>query len=224
MRSQLLLKPTTEISSEGFILIGAQRIPVLLVRNLRARRYVVRLRPDGSARVTIPRGGSAAEGRRFAERNGTWLERQLDALSIRLQTPNRWSIGTEVLFRGELVKIEADTNEQGALLRLGNERVKFHGLDSDLRLTVENHLRRMAEGELPKKVFEYSSAHNLKVRGVIVRNQQSRWGSCSRHGTISLNWRLIQTPPFVRDYIVVHELMHLREMNHSNRFWIEVER
>jgi hypothetical protein len=56
-----------------------------------------------------------------------------------------------------------------------------------------------------------------------VRNQRSRWGSCSRRRTISLNWRLIQTPAFVRDYIILHELMHLREMNHSARFWRQVE-
>jgi predicted metal-dependent hydrolase len=57
-----------------------------------------------------------------------------------------------------------------------------------------------------------------------VRNQKSRWGSCSRRGTISLNWRLIQTPEFVRDYIILHELAHRRQMNHSEKFWLEVER
>jgi predicted metal-dependent hydrolase len=59
---------------------------------------------------------------------------------------------------------------------------------------------------------------------VTVRNQRSRWGSCSRRGTISLNWRLVQTPLFVRDYLVLHELAHLKEMNHSRRFWSEVAR
>ena len=64
----------------------------------------------------------------------------------------------------------------------------------------------------------------IRVQRVTVRNQRSRWGSCSRRGTISLNWRLVQTPEFVRDYIVLHELAHLREMNHSPRFWREVAR
>ncbi len=63
----------------------------------------------------------------------------------------------------------------------------------------------------------------VDVKHVTVRNQRSRWGSCSAHGTISLNWRLVQTPDFVRDYIVYHELMHLKEMNHSARFWARVE-
>ena len=64
----------------------------------------------------------------------------------------------------------------------------------------------------------------ISVRRVSVRNQRSRWGSCSRRGTISLNWRLIQTPVFVRDYVILHELAHLRQMNHSARFWREVAR
>ena len=54
---------------------------------------------------------------------------------------------------------------------------------------------------------------------VSIRNQRSRWGSCSRRGTIPLNWRLVQVPPFVREYVLLHELMHRRELNHSARFW-----
>ena len=62
----------------------------------------------------------------------------------------------------------------------------------------------------------------MDVKHVTVRNQRSRWGSCSGTGTISLNWRLVQTPDSVRDYIIYHELAHLREMNHSDRFWARV--
>jgi predicted metal-dependent hydrolase len=92
-----------------------------------------------------------------------------------------------------------------------------------LRPLIERHLWRLAGRELPVLVLEFAALHQLPVRRVTVRNQRSRWGSCSRRGTISLNWRLIQTPPFVRDYICLHELAHLREMNHSRRFWRVVE-
>jgi len=85
-------------------------------------------------------------------------------------------------------------------------------------------LWRLAARELPVRTLELAAWHNFTVRRVTVRNQRSRWGSCSRRGTISLNWRLIQAPPFVRDYIVLHELAHLKEMNHSRRFWREVAR
>ena len=72
--------------------------------------------------------------------------------------------------------------------------------------------------------MQFAAQHQLIVRRVSVRNQKSRWGSCSRKGTISLNWRLVQSPPFVLDYIILHELMHLRHMNHSTRYWREVQR
>jgi Protein of unknown function DUF45 len=89
---------------------------------------------------------------------------------------------------------------------------------ADLRPAIERHLWRLAAKELLPRVLEYAALHQLPVRRITVRNQRSRWGSASRRGTISLNWRLIQTPAFVRDYLVLHELMHLRHMNHSARF------
>jgi hypothetical protein len=89
---------------------------------------------------------------------------------------------------------------------------------------LERRLWKLAAQELPVHVRALAAAHQSPVFRVCVRNQKSRWGSCSRKGTVSLNWRLIQTPDFVRDYIILHELMHLRQMNHSPRFWAEVER
>jgi predicted metal-dependent hydrolase len=97
------------------------------------------------------------------------------------------------------------------------------GLDGDLRPTLEAHFARRARIELPARAWELSALVRVEVKQVTVRNQRSRWGSCSAGGTISLNWRLVQTPEFVRDYIIHHELMHLREMNHSDRFWARVE-
>ena len=65
--------------------------------------------------------------------------------------------------------------------------------------------------------------HSLTVRRVVIRNQRSRWGSCSRTGAIALNFRLVQMPPWVSDYVLLHELMHLRQQNHSRRYWRLVE-
>jgi len=110
------------------------------------------------------------------------------------------------------------------MIRFGGEAVKVTDHGVDLRPAIERHLWRLAAMELPPRVLEYATLHQLPVRRISVRNQRSRWGSCSRRGTISLNWRLIQTPAFVRDYILIHEIMHLREMNHLSRFWREVER
>jgi predicted metal-dependent hydrolase len=218
------LNPATDASNQGLVAVGDRRVPMLFVRNPRARRYVLRLRPDGVARVTIPRGGSMSEARRFAERHQVWLERQLQRLAARPARRERWLVGTEILFRGELVKIEAGASGDQGLIRFSGEMVKVIDPAADFRPAIERHLWKLASRELPARLLGCAASHQLTVRHISVRNQKSRWGSCSRRATISLNWRLIQTPPFVRDYICLHELAHLREMNHSARFWREVGR
>jgi len=195
-----------------------------MVRNPRARRYLLRLRPDGTARVTIPRGGSAAMAQQFVERHVTWLERELKRLQTQTRRPAAWTIGTEILLRGEMIRIEPGSDCEPKTARIGSETILVSDAATDLRPTIEGRLRQLAGRELPARLLELAARHGLTVRRITVRNQKSRWGSCSRRGTISLNWRLIQTPAFVCDYICLHELMHLRQMNHSAAFWREVER
>ena len=94
--------------------------------------------------------------------------------------------------------------------------------DGNLRPALERHLRAAAKAFLVQRAQELAGRHRSVIRRVVIRNQKSRWGSCSCQGTISLNWRLIQLPEQVRDYIIIHELMHLRQLNHSPQFWAEV--
>ncbi len=210
--------------AEQWLVAGPRRVRLWFVRNQRARRYILRLRPDGAARVTVPRGGTLEEARRFAERNVAWLESQLLRQALRPQRPKTWLAGTEIFFRGRTRAAGAGPDGEARLIRFGAEVVRVADTGGDLRPAIERHLRQLAARELPPRVFELAALHGLPVRRVTVRNQRSRWGSCSRRGTISLNWRLVQTPVFVRDYLVLHELAHLKEMNHSRRFWSEVAR
>jgi predicted metal-dependent hydrolase len=84
-------------------------------------------------------------------------------------------------------------------------------------------LRILAARELPARLLELAAPLGYAVAGVTVRDQRSRWGSCSPKGRISLNWKLVQAPPSVRDYVLLHELTHLSEPNHSRRFWKKLE-
>jgi predicted metal-dependent hydrolase len=188
------------------------------VRNRRARRYLLRIQRDGTARVTIPRGGSMTEARDFASQNLSWIRQQL---RIRATRPGGtvWAVGTKILFHGQPTPL--DVGPPGTV-QLGEHHVPVDDQPGDLRPAVERYLRHLAAKELPPRVLALAALHQLRVNRVTIRNQQSRWGSCSARGTISLNWRLIQTPDFVRDYLILHELAHLRQMNHSQRFWQEV--
>jgi predicted metal-dependent hydrolase len=76
-----------------------------------------------------------------------------------------------------------------------------------------------AKRELPARLLQIASEHHLTVRRISVRNQRWRWGSCSPSGHICLNWRLVMMPDWVRDYVLIHELMHLKRLDHSRKFW-----
>lgn len=142
------------------------------VRHRRARRYLLRVDPDGRVRVTIPRGGSEREASRFAVGHLDWIERQLT-------------------------------------------RVSPQHVPAADRLA----LRRRAAAELPRRLAERAGSLGLTISRVSIRDQRTRWGSCGPNGHITLNWRLVLMPDWVCDYVLVHELMHLRRRDHSAAFW-----
>jgi predicted metal-dependent hydrolase len=82
--------------------------------------------------------------------------------------------------------------------------------------------QEQARRELPPRLLELATIHGLTLRRISIRNQRLRWGSCGPGGHICLNWRLVLMPDWVRDYVLIHELMHLRRMDHSPRFWAHV--
>ena len=86
-------------------------------------------------------------------------------------------------------------------------------------LSLARALQVEAARDLPPRLLALAGLHGLQVSRVSIRNQRARWGSCSRNGHICLNWRLLLMPEWVRDYVLVHELMHLKRMDHSAAFW-----
>ncbi len=157
-------------------------VKVEFVRHPRARRYLIRVRLDGSVRVTIPGRGSKREATAFYEQQRDWVA----------------------------------THQR----RVADLRSR---LPQDLPEAEQRALRSRAKRELPARLRELASATGMSVRKVSVRNQRHRWGSCSPSGLICLNWRLVTMPDWIRDYVLYHELMHLKRMDHSPQFWALVE-
>ncbi len=153
---------------------------VRFVRMRQARRYVLRIRPDGTLRVAVPPFGSLAEAASFVRSQRDWIERQ----------------------RGRALRAAAAQPAAEAL----------------------RALKARAARELPARLLTLAARHGFTVSRVTVRAQRTLWGSCSRRrGSISLNWRLVRMPDQVRDYILLHELAHLRHADHSRKFWALVE-
>ncbi len=192
------------------------------VRTRRARRYIIRVRPDGSVRVTVPRGGSRAEAALFVEKHAGWIARERARLGEAGCTP-AWTDGTTFMLRGEPVTIRVVEEGARRVVRYAERTVSIPAGATDLRPFIQADLRLAARHELGIRLQALAAAHQLTVASVTIRNQRSRWGSCSRSGRIALNYRLLQMPPEVRDYVLLHELMHLKQPNHSRRFWRLVE-
>ncbi len=169
---------------------------------------------EGTLRLTVPRGASIDGGLRFVRTQDAWITREYARRSAGFES---WVNGRAVMFRGELVPLVVSDGT----IALGDWNCKRLA-SADVRERVEKGLRDIAAVELPERCLALAREHGETVTRVSVRNQRSRWGSCSSAGTVALNWRLIQMPASVRDYVILHELMHLRQPNHSRAFWREV--
>ncbi len=186
----------------------------------RARRYLLRLETDGTARLVIPRRGTQAEAWQFLERSESWLLARHAQWQAHQKARVAWTHGARILFRGGevVLGVEATTGPERRI-HFADQVVAVSREMADYRGPVQAHLRALAGRELPPRTHELAQMHGITISRVTVRGQKSRWGSCSARGTISLNWRLLHAPPYVVDYLIIHELMHRRQMNHSARYW-----
>jgi predicted metal-dependent hydrolase len=193
---------------------------IQFVRVRRAKRYILRVRPDGSLRVTVPRGGTRAEALQFVERHLHWVLKERLRVAEH-HAPAEWRHGTAILLDGAPVTIHVEPGRALPVntVTYGGRRFAVAAGTTDVRPYVEADLRALARETLPARLHELAAAHGLCVARVSIRNQRSRWGSCSRNGSIAVNFRLVQMPAAIRDYVLLHELMHLKQQNHGPRFW-----
>ena len=193
---------------------------VLFVRHRRARRYILRVLDDGTIRVTLPRWGAKREALAFLDSSRDWIAAQQQRRAVVQVRDTGWRDGTTILVDGHMTALRLTPIEGGVEISCGDARVgRAAAPPRDLRVIVEPWLRAEAGRSLPSELLALAAQHGILVSRVSVRNQRSRWGACSPTGTITLNWRLIQVPAYVREYVLLHELMHRRELNHSRRFW-----
>ena len=194
-------------------------VPVSLVRNRRARHYILRVTRGGGVRITVPAFGSKREAFAFAREHREWLEDELRERNQRATEGTTWRSGTDILFRGRTCTIKEEPDLFGMIIHFSDQRIVVDPTTGDLRPAVTRHLRALAQRELVPRTRELADRHRQAAGRVAVRNQRTLWGSCSPDRNISLNWRLVHAPRWVSDYVILHELIHVTEFNHSPRFW-----
>jgi predicted metal-dependent hydrolase len=190
-------------------------------RHPRARNYTLRIAGPARAPVlTMPKRGSLHEARRFLDRHVAWLERQVE----RQPLPSAIVDGAVVPLRGvpHIVRHAPGTRGTVAIVPTditGMPALVVSGAVEHLRRRVIDFLKREAKRDLEWAVIRHTLRLGVQATAVRLRDQSTRWGSCSPNGHLSFSWRLILAPPFVLDYLAAHEVAHLRELNHSRRFW-----
>jgi|TARA_B110000495_G_scaffold84063_1_gene72276 predicted metal-dependent hydrolase len=192
-------------------------------RRSNARRYIAKVDSNGEIVVTIPRGGTQREALAFAQKHGEWLRGQ-QIKSRETLSEKGLHAGDRFWFRGERVELTVSTDWGRPVLRFSDQQFFIADAAMNLSRPLAEHLRGLAQKELPVLANELATRFDLSFKRVSIRDQKTRWGSCSGTGAISLNWRIVLAPPETAEYIVIHELMHLKEMNHSPAFWGLVER
>lgn len=198
---------------------------VRLRRHRQARRYTLRIQAaTREVILTIPPRGSLKEAQLFAQRHGAWIAARLRRL------PEASPFAPDAVFplRGMPHRIVHRQGARGTVWtevdRNGDRLLCVAGHSPHIDRRVSDFLRREAKRDLEAASRRYARALGLAVRRVSVRDQSSRWGSCSTTGRLSFSWRLILAPGDVLDYLAAHEVAHLIEMNHSAKFWRLVER
>jgi hypothetical protein len=204
---------------------GSQIFSIRLRRHRRARRYTLRIHPtDREAILTMPPRGTLAEAKDFAQLHGGWIAARLG----RLPKAAPFHAGTVVPLRGVPHRIVHRAGERGTVWTetrdSGEKIICVAGGVEHTERRVLDYLKREARKDLQKASLAHAGELGVRVKRVSIRDQSSRWGSCTSAGSVSFSWRLILAPPFVLDYLAAHEVGHLVEMNHSARFWRIVAR
>ncbi len=151
------------------------------------------------------------------DKNQIWLEKHFDYLKKSGSAEFKLNHGSVVDLFGVRTTIIFRPNE--------NRRSKHDGFEihifskDDPRVELMKYLKRYSRKFLIERTNKLSIQHDFKIQKVFVRDQGTRWGSCSSKSNINLNWRLIFAPRYVTDYVIIHELSHTRELNHSANFW-----
>ncbi|WEK03941.1 MAG: SprT family zinc-dependent metalloprotease [Candidatus Devosia phytovorans] len=218
----LFFRAKPKIPASTTMEIDGVAVAIAVKVNARSKSYRLSL-PSSGPVLTLPPHGKWAEAEAFLHRHHNWLAARIK----RVPEATSFAEGTLVPLRGVDHRIIATGRVRG--------RVEVAELDGEKVLLVPgdaaHQARRLTDWLKDEALadLEIQSAYHaerlgVSIKAIRMREQKSRWGSCSSTGNINYNWRLILAPPFVLDYVAAHEVAHLVEMNHSAAFWAQVKK
>ena len=204
---------------ERLHVVANRELPLRIVENERAKRLTLRIDAGGRGlRITVPPGLRHGEVDLFLKRHQGWLETRLAKVPDRPQVRP----GIKIPLRGVPHLVVHEPGRRGTVT-VGEEfdapALFVHGERRHLPRRLADFLRREARRDIEALVAKHTAQVGRAAKSVRFKDTTSRWGSCTSDGGLSFSWRIMMAPPTVIDYLVAHEVAHLKEMNHGPRFW-----
>lgn len=198
---------------------------VVLVRNERSRYFRLRVKPNGHAHVSMPILASESKAVDFVKSKAAWIQEQQQKLKTGLTV-----FGQDSSFRTKFHQLRIVKVKQGNVSNfIGSGIIQINipekydhqhsSIQQFIRRTLVEVMRHEAKVYLPLRLKELATKHQFQFEKVFVKHVKSRWGSCSHTNNINLNVHLMRLPDHLTDYVLLHELAHTREKNHSQDFW-----
>jgi predicted metal-dependent hydrolase len=200
--------------------IGEETLIVRVRESVRARTARIIVGPRRPLEVIVPRGTSDAAVDEFLEEKRRWVERKVAAAREIAARPPQLGLGRPgfVWLSGEEVPVER-RNGRRSIATLSDGRLRVAGSDDNAAGAIERWYRRAARRRIGEFAALEAERLGLEYRSIGIRDPRTRWASCSQKGNLSFSWRLAVAPPEILEYVVVHELCHLREPRHQKAFW-----
>jgi hypothetical protein len=211
-------KPAAPLRHE-LLKIDGRMLEVRVRLNPRARRMIVKVNPaTGEISVTAPSRRGVAHALDFARGEKEWIAGQL----AKAPGPVLMRAGNSIPFHGRPHEIRY-TPRGSSPVWVEDDVIWVSGREAHMPRRILDFLKNEARKAFEARALHHAAKLGVKPSRITVRDTASRWGSCSTARSLSFSWRLILAPDFVLDYVVAHEVAHLREMNHSPRFWAHVK-
>jgi predicted metal-dependent hydrolase len=215
LRPLNLIRAAAPAPEPQTIEIDGRQIELRFKRNARAKRMVLRLdAKNGGLVMTLPKRASLAEALKFAQLSSAWITRTFAKQKPKIAIAD----GAEILFRGEKLRLVCLGGARG-LIRIADGVISVPGDLAHVERRLLDYFKKQALGDLTEASRLYAGLMGTKYSRLTIRDQRSRWGSCSASGALNYSWRLVLAPIFVLDYVAAHEVAHLLQMNHGPKFW-----
>ena len=204
------------------ITINNQQIPLVVKKHATARRLIIRYQPlKKCVSLTLPKRVKLAQGLAFVQSKHEWIASQIAKFSPNYgDVEGYFADGGIIPILGENVIIKYVGGR--GIANLADGILIIHGEQEFLQRRVRVWLRKKCANEINILTEKFRTQLGVKVQKITLRDTSSRWGSCSHNGNLSFSWRLIFAPKQVLEYVVAHEMAHLKEHNHSPAFWAVV--